>query len=121
MLAVEGEMHAPVAVPSELHGGQRLTLERVDDGKVPGQNVDRKLWRFFAERVQKCEQRRRKAVARSAFRQEGHMGIEIPAHHRDGVPSFDRGLTKGSEVRCAVDEEREAVRARQAPAIATRL
>jgi hypothetical protein len=118
---VEAKLDLRRCPPLQGDEGPRFTLERVDDGKIPQQQLDRKIRAGAHQGAQEVAEGRRQAVlGLAAVAHEAHAAVDVPTDDVDGTPGIAHGTSYGAEIFRRIDEHGGAGRPLHAPRIATR-
>jgi len=114
----ETDARPRMRLPPELVERHPLAIAGVDEDEVPRQDVHVQL----APLARDCAQQRADGVGITvvrALRNQRDPAVEVPAEHEDAALRLDDRRTQRSEVVGRVDEERHAMRAFDAPAVAS--
>ncbi len=117
MRIVEPEPDAAMRAPAGPIHGRPVALQRVDHREVPREHVDAQIVAGGRERVQEGRERVGQRVVGAAGR-EPHPAVHVPADDEHRVARAQQRGAQRREVRIAVDQHREAVRAADRVAVA---
>jgi len=116
MMVVEVKSESAVGAPAARVERKGLPGERVDHREVPVQHIDAQRAPAPGERVEEMAERARHPVGGLTLH-ERRAAVDVPADDEDRALGPQRRGAKRGEVGLAVDQERDAPRARSAPAV----
>ena len=119
MPVVEAERQSAMGASVELVDREPFALHRVEHREVPRQHIAVEAARARDHRVEEIPQRLGQAVTR-AIGDETHPAVDVPAKDQNRMTGPGERRAHRAEVLVAVDEERHALGALAAPAVAAR-